>query len=325
MHIMNPRKTLILGAGASLHLGYPSGYELRREIIRTLQDKPILQTERNIDANLASRFCNEFNRSATDSIDAFLSVRSEFAEIGKLTIAAILLAREDENHLFENMDPPAADKNGKSRLDNWYRYLVNQILPEKWDDIDLSWLSIITFNYDRSLEHYLLYSIMARYGKTQSEVCGVLSMLSIMHVYGSVGPTLPSEPGYSCYGARLTPELIDSAADRIKVIPEAREDDAALVLARNTLEMSDDIAFMGFGFDRTNLSRLDSKNTCKGIMLRDRGVVKRYITGTCWGMTESEIRIALRETSNPQGGEDQNSLFDMDCLTFLRYTGFLRA
>jgi len=46
-----------------------------------------------------------------------------------------------------------------------YRYLLNEIASCSWEEFDPSWLSIVTFNYDRSLEVFLCEALQDRYGK----------------------------------------------------------------------------------------------------------------------------------------------------------------
>src|SRR3546814_11263058 len=103
------------------------------------------------------------------SIHAFLGRRHEFEEVGKRCIASILLERED----------PTAF--AKIKNEHWYDYLLNETTAESWDDLEFSDLSIITFNYDRSLETYLLEALKHGYGKNENEMASKLESLRIVH------------------------------------------------------------------------------------------------------------------------------------------------
>ena len=76
------------------------------------------------------------------SVDAFLEHRPEYLQIGKLSIALCIMAHEHEKKLFNAQR-------------NWYDYLRIK-LNSSFDEFGDNKLSIITFNYDRSIEHYLL-------------------------------------------------------------------------------------------------------------------------------------------------------------------------
>lgn len=255
--MIKEKVALVLGAGSSIPFGYPVGGELRRKIIElNRHHSHMLAIEAGLfdwsdgSVNIHT-FVGEFAKSQMTSIDAFLARRPQFSEIGKLAIAALLLTSESQSHLFEC-----------EHADLWQRYLFGKLATEKWEDLDFSNLSVVTFNYDRSFEHYLISALEGSYGKSQEEVVERLRTLNIVHVYGSLGPTMPGDPGYFYYGSPASRSVVQEAAKYLKVIPEGRDDDDSLKKARNILQNADAIGFLGFGFDETNLRRLDARNTC---------------------------------------------------------------
>lgn len=250
-------------------------------------------------------FIEQFRYSQMESIDAFLARRPEFAEIGKRVIAAILLDKEDKNLIHAPDDS-----------DGWYRYFFNKITSEKWEELDFSRISIVTFNYDRSLEFYLANAMMASYGQSFQACCDKLNELKIIHVYGMLGGTNPLSADYFPYGEKLNKEKIHIAASKLKVIPEGRQDDENLILARKELASADNIGFLGFGFDQINLQRIDSQSTCS---VHNRNSNSRYtfkIIATCFGMTEAEIRKAAKMTRGDGAAGDFYK--DTNCLQALR-------
>jgi len=54
---------------------------------------------------------------------------------------------------------------------SWYEYLFNQ-LTTRFDDFEKNKLSILTFNYDRSLEFYLFTCMRATMSEQRSGPCG---------------------------------------------------------------------------------------------------------------------------------------------------------
>lgn len=309
--------TLVLGAGASTLMNYPTGAELRAEIIRLVRPEQLAFT---VSAGLRrnqgelDRFVLAFAHSQMYSIDAFLARRPEHVDIGKRVIAACLLMREGESNLF--LSEP---------IGHWYRYLFNALCRDSVDNVSLSKVSVITFNYDRSLEAYLHGSIKATFSVSSEVAANTVREMTINHVYGCLGSPIPSEPSYLKYGDGLSPALVDRAASGIKVIPEGRDEDEALAQARTALENASAIVFLGFGFDADNLRRLDTGRTCQRMRKSAEAVRMRSVFATCRGMTRMESMRAfdaIGQLLQPHQAAEPlpPGFFDDDCLRLLRET-----
>lgn len=252
--MISTNTTLVLGAGASLAMGYPTGRGLRDALLQiTSQD----QQEFAIGAGLFNlgppsihEFVDAFRQSQMYSIDAFLARRPEFTQVGKQAIAAVLLKCE-----------AASSLDRWNHADGWYQYLWNQFGTCPWEELDFTPLRIVTFNYDRSLEHYLLQVIQHSYGKPAQAALEKLGVLKIVHVYGVLGGALPGHTNYLKYGIGHPAAAV--AAQSLQVIPEGRDDSATLSLARDHLLWANRIGFLGFGYDQTNMTRLNSETTCR--------------------------------------------------------------
>jgi len=141
------RKTcLLLGAGASHHLGFPLGEELKTGMLDSLWG----QLQPNPPASLS--FLNQWHSSLQlfhdrlafgnwASPDAFLEKHAEHMNAGKALICHLLAQREDIQRV--------AHGNG------WYRHLVKSIHVDDARHFKGNSLSIVTFNYDRSLDFAL--------------------------------------------------------------------------------------------------------------------------------------------------------------------------
>jgi hypothetical protein len=312
-------KTLVLGAGASYAYGFPLGSKLRQRIL-TLPDSTAKKagiirerTEKRDRRNFA-HFQTNFLHSQMYSIDAFLGRRPEFGEIGKKFIAAILLQCENSDLLFRE----------EPERDHWYQYLFNQLAQREWDDLTFDDLSVVTFNYDRSLEHFLYVTLQSTYGKSTHDVSEKLKTLRIIHVYGSLCDALPGAPGYLHYDGELDIDKVEAAAEGLLVIPEGRIDSPTLVQARKALSEADSICFLGFGFDAANVERLAEDDACAMWQLRPNGHTQRNIVGTCMGMTQREIARAFGELADKPLKEAGDWRFqDANCTKLLRETLFL--
>ena len=94
--------------------------------------------------------------SAAPSIDSFLEHRGEDERyLGKLAIAYALIPFEKEERLFDES--------------SWYPILLNK-LKFKFEDFEKNKLAFITFNYDRSLEHFLMTALSNQFKKTEQEI-----------------------------------------------------------------------------------------------------------------------------------------------------------
>lgn len=311
---MKPKIALVLGAGSSVSMGYPVGEALREEIINnTIPVYGSILQSLGYSSHSQEHFVKEFRRSQMETIDSFLARRPEFSEVGKIAIAAILLHKEDETKLHTFVHE-----------DRWYRYFFNKIAIENWEKLNLSYISIISFNYDRSFEHYIVNALSASYGKQLDEAYDKLNELNIIHIYGILGICDPNSSEYFPYDSqKLNSTNISIGASKLKVIPEGRNDDPGLIKARNILMTADRIGFLGFGFDPANLERLDSSTTCKRVVIRQEVQVARKVVGTSYGLTNAEVtKAALATTGNSDSVIEDiiRNFHNTNCLQMLRNT-----
>lgn len=227
---MPSQTTLILGAGASYSYGFPTGIQLRKKILDLEGQLELFETLARFSRQHIRVFLNQFKLSQLISIDSFLAKNPQFTHLGKTSIVMVLLSCEKEEILF-------SDEN----KDHWYRYLVNEITPHNWEDLNLSWLKIVTFNYDRSLYFYLHNALKNIYGKSNDEVSEKLNQLEFHYVYGSLTPIIKGYGGLKM----MTPSNLDeqdllcgdfdNSVGDIKVIPEGRNDEPFLESIRQIL------------------------------------------------------------------------------------------
>jgi hypothetical protein len=248
---------LILGAGASSVYGFPTGEKLVSNIIFNL--RPLLKNETRVGVNVdwVPFLIDNFEINEEDiydfqekldyariSVDAFLEYSNEFLEVGKLAIALSLISNEKNKKLFN------ADK-------NWLDYLRIE-LDAPFDVFGENKLSIITFNYDRSIEQYLFTVLKNTYGRSNAECVEQLSKIPIIHVHGKLGSLPWQEKNGRPYENKITPENIKLASDQIIIISESNEDSKEFRQAFELLKNADEgkIYFLGFGFNPVNLRRL---------------------------------------------------------------------
>jgi hypothetical protein len=188
-------------------------------------------------------FQEDLAKSGTQSVDAFLEHRREFLEVGKAAIACALVPLEREESFFSE------------NPQNWYEYFFNK-LNVRFEEFDKNSVCVLTFNYDRSLEHYLFTALSHKFGKSAEECAEKLRSIPIIHLYGHLGH-LPyvSDEGVA-FGSVLNPGILKKCAEGIRVIHEDVSGEPQFQEAHQQLRAAERICFLGFGYDKTNLERL---------------------------------------------------------------------
>ncbi len=287
------KTVLILGAGASMPFGFPTGKELKREIIEFLKnnnDATRIVENCGYDPKQINSFWDALWKSGKTSIDAFLewevkdsNSRTDYLPIGKIAMAAMLLGHEKSEKLFVTED-------------NWYEYLFDH-MNAPFNNFHGNKLEIITFNYDRSLEQYLCEVLHNTPPFPCKEECSKkITSINIYHVYGSLG-SLDEIP----YGSDpKDPSTVKKCIEKINIIHEEQLEEKILDKCKGILEDAKKIYFLGFGFNQKNLQRLgfsQAKHEGDKWCLSRVALREKEITGTSLylPLQEKESFVRLHE------------------------------
>jgi hypothetical protein len=297
VHFKGSNTLLVIGAGASVPYGYPTGTQLLANVARKARDYP----KKFQDSQRYHDLAFVLETGQFESIDEALAIRSDLAEEGKLLIALDLLRCERSG---TEVDQEKLSPNFKNS--DWmlplFRLLVRNEMPVK----------IVTFNYDRLLEHVFYRALMSR--KTApDDVAEFFSRISILHAHGRL-PKLPYELGneprtsfYHGFGEFFKSEdakRIDYLHIRRKeIISNLRTAQESTTLADeigNHISWADQFVFLGFGFHHDNMNLLE-------IVSSNR---KPRLLATGFGLSDirkKEIEILTRGISFPTN----------DCVTMI--------
>jgi hypothetical protein len=188
-------------------------------------------------------FQHDLSRSGKQSVDAFLEHRAEFLNVGKAAIASALLPFEREECFFTENEQ------------NWYEYFFNK-LNARFEEFDQNTVSVLTFNYDRSLEHYLFTTLKNAYGKSAEQCAAKLRSLPIIHLHGQLGDLPYMASNGVEFGAEVSSANLQKCVNGIRVVHEHIGTEPQFAQAHCHLRRAERICFLGFGYDETNLARL---------------------------------------------------------------------
>ena len=274
---------LVLGAGASCHLGYPLGMTLSENILANTKDPSaqafkLLESMGFTQAEIIA-FHQEFRKSVSPTIDEFLSRRGEFVRIGRATIAQELIKYEQAEAL-------------QQLRDNWYLLLREKIISAI--EQNQYGPTIITFNYDRSIGRFVTDLINSNFPRRTSSL---RDTVSILHVHGRLG-YLDDDvtPGFKRpYSNSATPEEILQSSEGIRVISELENDyGKEMQVAQAAVARANKVFFLGFGYDATNLDRLRITRSHKGDPWQ--GENKYY--GTAFKLASKQVDQLRKESQN---------------------------
>jgi len=209
------------------------------------------------------------------SIDAFLSHHDRYALAGKIMIIYTLLKCEKKRYFsrLKKAEPHESTQLIERTPDNWYSYLINDILSgcNAPQDICNNKLNIITFNYDVSLDYCLQKKLsnvgLLKGNKDAKDFIQELTLSRIKHVYGKIyndDPTMIYEEFSPKSNAvtQIKAEVSRNARRFLKAInsselikpitPERKTEEPY----KKLIENAKNIYIIGFGFDRDNLNIL---------------------------------------------------------------------
>ena len=293
---------LILGAGSNVEYDFPTGDKLRIEIIDGLGRPGTAQQGHFINSlsygqDYLIKFARDFKKSS-ESIDRFLEENTHYKQIGYRAIAYSLTRYARNADLYRTATP------------RWYDYLW-RTLDEGHDDFINNKLSIITFNYDRSLEHYLAMALRQIHHLNDVKIGESLRHLKFIHLYGTIGGQPFIDDPHPVRGEPVsfddTSRLKDSAAT-IKITKRSTDDSVsdAFKAAHKEISKAEYIFILGFGFDSLN---------CKHLAIADHIRSDARVYATAYGigrsiMDDVQVLLGLDESVCTLYAASCRELFD---------------
>lgn len=268
----------VIGAGASDEFGLPIGWKLMREIKENCsfaidQFGRLISGPRDIFYHYERKYGRELQENvqdfnerlkaalqirdgidSADSIDEYIYRYSEnplVAEVGKLQIAYAISKAEEASILGPDSsftdDISVADK---TWIWPFFKSLINGLKASEAKKIGSN-ITIICFNYDRCIEHYLEHALIRSfYGMKLDEAREIVKNINIIHPYGKLGDLDDMPYGKSDRFPLMAENLI-TWSETIKE-PTIIDD---MVQA---IKSAKQLVFMGFGFANQNMQLLNT-------------------------------------------------------------------
>jgi hypothetical protein len=302
--MLKSKTVFIIGAGASHEANLPIGRDLRKIIYDKVDfradnfgrrdakygDSRLLDWIRRQHGDKANNYFNACGRIragilTSASIDDFLDVHrddGEMVECGKLAIARAILEAEkssllayDTTNIYNRLD--------LAPLENtWYmgffRLLHEGLSKSKRAEIFAN-ATVVCFNYDRCIEHFLVHALAAHYVIPMDEAREHVRHLRIHHPYGSVG-TLDEVP----FGV---PDVQDfrSITKNIKTYTEQITDDDTVKAIQASIRDARVVVFLGNAFHANNMKLV------LPAQIPDDGQPQKNVYFTRYGISDGDVRV----------------------------------
>ncbi|MCL2762221.1 MAG: hypothetical protein FWD36_03305 [Treponema sp.] len=322
------KTVFVIGAGANVEIGMPSGNQLKKEIAGMLDFSSLRRGMVSGNLNIYSAMQhalknNEQILNIADtikeamphaiSIDNFIDAhRNEPGIIlcGKLAIMESILLAEKKSYLYSYLS-----NDNEKILSTWYPLFFQKITEgcdinefiERIKDI-----SFIIYNYDRCFEYYMIHALCIYYkiGKKIAE--NIVEKMNIIHPYGTIGGIneMPIDTTLSIN------QLLYLANNNIRTFAEDSEKTKRERCAiRDIMNNANRVIFLGFAYHPMNLEVLFKYigiGSTKTVILTEH--IQCY--GTGFGISEKDrnhIQSLLKETTSRI---DQCDISDVSCTQF---------
>lgn len=309
---MTKKTVYIVGAGASYEANLPTGDELKDQIANLLNIRFEFYQQKSGDYKISSALKNyaltqqspnSFSDYITEcqhissnmplaiSIDNFIDTKKDnvrLALCGKLAIVESILKAEKNSLLYFDPFKGGSNINFPSLNGTWYLLFFRTLtencnveeLPARFKNITL-----IIFNYDRCIEHFLLHALMSYYRLSETDAGNLIDNINIIHPYGTVGSLNWQDKTSSTsieFGGELNTSQLINYAQRIRTFTEGAHSEQMPDLQDSMLN-TNRLVFLGFAFHRLNME-LIANQEIKGY--QNKKTINCY--ATAYGTSKSD-------------------------------------
>jgi hypothetical protein len=322
------KKTVfVIGAGASVEFGMPSGEKLKGEVEELLGIKA---RNSNTDkftyfrGTLINQFGSEWSEllevgpELSEALPSFISIdealhyfsaNERIVRLGKLAIGHLILQAERKSC---SVSPDErTDRIDITRsVSTWLNEFLSIALSfARQSEISRLFenVSFVNFNYDRVLEQFLLAALIRRGRLSENTAQQVVMGLNVIRPYGSVGLLPWQDGGNIRFGYDPYPQGgLQKIADGIFTYAEQTDDRGGIrQQISKSMEPAELIVIIGFGFHQQNVALLKSSSR-KG----------RIVLATAHGIDADNFDVFSKDLNELLGSSVR--LFDRKGFEFMR-------
>jgi len=282
LRMIRTKTTLVVGAGASCELTMPSTAELLDRIAQGLDFYRFGGERMTKDSTMLLRHLSKLAERPGHPQDKLYAATERLRVSSRLgQMIDTIIEQNDDNPLvsicgklaithFIGQGESKASLRPEPKIEGDLPLLIGEYwlvelgrlitggVPRSKVDQCFDNLSIVSFNYDRSIEHFLPFALVTAYGMTLQEAQRLVSAkLNIIHPYGTIG-RLPWEAGERPdvdWGVENPWNLLNLQSC-LRTHGELMRDTRALLAVRGAMQQSQRVVFMGFGYHPQNLDLL---------------------------------------------------------------------
>ena len=122
-------------------------------------------------------------------------------------------------------------------------------------------VTLIIFNYDRCIEHFLYHALQLYYKLNETEAAELIKQINIYHPYGNVG-TLPWDNSVDSiqFGSDVNAQKLVKLAKNIKTFTEGTDPEFSQITEiHSQVELASRVVFLGFAFHKLNIELITPK------------------------------------------------------------------
>ena len=266
----------VIGAGASVEFsGFPTGRQLMERIASNVDalggsgdpqlwgilgenfvhSKVLLLQE----AGRALAKQVQAGMPSIDDILTWFAAREEVVRLGKIAIVHEILKGERASVLYNELDPTLTPFRDFSTT--WVHHFLSMVLSgQRGENAEHAFdnVTLINFNYDRTVEHFLYSALQIQFGLDEPRARAIASDIAanMIRPYGCIGPLpwLQIERAIP-FGSTPRSQEVVSASSNILTLSEGFTGETHSQI-QAALERARVSVFLGFGFHTQNMALL---------------------------------------------------------------------